>query len=109
MAERLASAGCLAPNWEDHDAATCIIIKYFADRKNTEITLRKQENLIAETCCYCNECKNCTKLKTYREEFKKKVIGHSINTLNIGMFTIQIGRLQLVLVLVFSLEPLIRK
>ena len=72
MAERLASAGRLAPNWEDHDATTCSIINYFADRQNTEITLRKQENLIEKTCCYCNDCKNCTKLKTYREEFKKK-------------------------------------
>ena len=33
----------LAPNWEDLDAATCIIINYFADRQNTEIILRKQE------------------------------------------------------------------
>ena len=43
----------LAPNWEDHDAATCIIVNYFADRQDTEIILRKQENLIADTCCYC--------------------------------------------------------
>ena len=87
----------LAPNWEDHDAATCITINYFADRQNTEIIL-KQENLIAETCCYCKESKNCSKLKTYRKKLKKnkkKVFGHSINMLEFGTFTIQIGRLEI--------------
>ena len=62
----------LGPNWEDHKAATCLIINYFADRQHTKIILRKQENFIQETCCYCKECKNCSKLKTYREELKKK-------------------------------------
>ena len=33
----------LAQNWEDHDAKTNPIINYFADRKNTEIVLQKQE------------------------------------------------------------------
>ena len=65
----------LAPNWEDQDTATCIIINYFADRHHTEKILKKQECLTAETCSYCKECKNCTKLKTYREEFKKKKKG----------------------------------
>ena len=93
MGENILKMVGLAPNWEDHDAATCIRINYFADRQNTEIVLRKQENLIAETCCYCKECRNCTKLKTYREELKKKkVFGHSINMLEFGTFTIQIGR-----------------
>ena len=95
MAERLASNGSLAPNWKDHDAAKCMIINYFADRKNTEITLRKQENLISETCCYCKKCKNCTKLKAYKDELKKRVFGHSTNMLNIGTFLIQIGRLEI--------------
>ena len=72
MGENILKMVGLAPNWEDHDAATCIRINYFTDRQNTEIVLRKQENLIAETCCYCKECKNCTKVKTYREELKKK-------------------------------------
>ena len=61
----------LAPNWENHDAATCIIINYFVDRHHTEIILKKQEYLIAETCSYCKECKNCTELKTYRKELKR--------------------------------------
>ena len=60
------------PNWEDHDASTCPIINYFADRQNIEIILRKKKNLITETCCYCKECKNCSKPKTYTEELKKK-------------------------------------
>ena len=62
----------LRPNWSDHDAATCPIINYFADRQNKEITLTKQENLITETCSYCKERKNCFKLKAYRGKFKKK-------------------------------------
>ena len=72
MGENILKMVGLAPNWEDHDAATCSINNYFADRQNTEIIKKKQENLVVETCCYCKECKNCTKLKTYREEFKKK-------------------------------------
>ena len=61
----------LAPNWEDLDAARNSIINYFADRHHTEIILKQQGYFIAETCSYCKECKNCTKLKTYREELKK--------------------------------------
>ena len=72
MGENLLKKMTLAPNWEDHDAATCIIINYFADGHHTEIILKKQKYLIAETCSYCKECKNCTKLKFYREELKKK-------------------------------------
>ena len=85
----------LRPNWEDHEAATCSIINYFADKQHTEIILRKQENLITETCCYCKECKNCSKLKTYRKVIKKKAFRHLINMLEFGTFTIQIGCLKI--------------
>ena len=95
MGENIFKKMTLAPNWEDHDAATCIIINYFADRHHTEIILKKQEYLIAKTCSYCKECKNCIKLKTYREEFKKKVFGHLIKILKFGTFMIQIGRLEI--------------
>ena len=61
-----------APNWEDHNAATCIIINYFADRHHTEIILKKQEYFIRETCKYCKECQNYEKLNSYKNEFKKK-------------------------------------
>ena len=33
----------LRPNWDEHDAATCPIINYFADRHNTELVITKQE------------------------------------------------------------------
>ena len=72
MGKGLLKNMALAPNWEDHDAATNPIINYFAGRHHTEIILKQQEYFMAETCSYCNECKNCTKLKTYREELKKK-------------------------------------
>ena len=72
MGKDLLKTMALAPNWEDHDAATNPIINYFADKHHTEIILKQQEYFIAETCSYCNECKNCTKFKSYREEFKKK-------------------------------------
>ena len=62
----------LKPNWDNHNAKTCPIINYFADRQNTEIILRKQEKIIEETCCYCKKCENCIKLKTYRDKFKQK-------------------------------------
>ena len=62
----------LALNWEDHDAKTNPIINCFADRDHTEIILKQQEYLIAETCKYCKECQNCKKLNRYRDEFKKK-------------------------------------
>ena len=62
----------LALNWEDHDEKTNPIINCFADRDHTEIILKQQEYLIAETCKYCKECQNCKKLNRYRDEFKKK-------------------------------------
>ena len=62
----------LALNCEDHDAKTNPIINCFADRDHTEIILKQQEYLIAETCKYCKECQNCKKLNRYRDEFKKK-------------------------------------
>ena len=58
---------------QQHIMQQHIIINYFADRHHTEIVLKKQEYLIAETCSDCKECKNCTKLKTYIEQLKKKV------------------------------------
>ena len=95
MGENLLKKMALAPNWEDLDAARNSIINYFADRHHTEIILKQQGYFIAETCSYCKECKNCTKRKTYREELKKiKVFGHLIKTLDIGMFTIQIGAIE---------------
>ena len=33
----------LRPNWDEHDAATCPIINYFADRQNTALIITKQE------------------------------------------------------------------
>ena len=98
----------LAPNWEDQDTATCIIINYFADRHHTEIILKKQECLTAETCSYCKECKTAPKLKLTEKNSKKKkkkVSGHLIRTLDIGTFTIQIGAIEMTF---FSLKPLRR-
>ena len=36
----------LAPNWEDHDLETNLIINHFADRQHTELILAKVENKI---------------------------------------------------------------
>ena len=34
----------LRPNWDEHNAAMCPIINYFADRQNTALIITKQEN-----------------------------------------------------------------
>ena len=62
----------LASNWEDHDAKTNPIIKYFADRQHTELTLKKIEMKIIKTSFYCKNCKNCTKLFNYKNVFKEQ-------------------------------------
>ena len=60
----------LRPNWDEHDAATCPIINYFADRHNTELVITKQEKKkIGKTCYFCNMCKNCNRLKECRAKF----------------------------------------
>ena len=59
----------LAPNLEDHNAETNPIINYFADRRHTEIILKKFEMTVIKTCFYCRDCENCTKLSNYRKVF----------------------------------------
>ena len=81
----------LRPNWSDHDAATCPIINYFADRKNTEITLRKQENLIAETWATVKNARTVPNLKLTEKNLRKKDFGHSIKMLGFGKFLILTG------------------
>ena len=61
----------LRPNWDEHDAATCPIINYFADRQNTALIITKQEKKKEKSCYFCRMCKNCNRLKECRAEFKK--------------------------------------
>ena len=61
----------LRPNWDEHDAATCPIINYFADRQNTALIITKQEKKKEKSCYFCRMCKNCSRLKECRAEFKK--------------------------------------
>ena len=49
-------------NWEDHDAEKNLIVNYFADRQHTKLLLEKIEKKIIESCFYCRNCENCTKL-----------------------------------------------
>ena len=70
MGEKLLKRTGLWPNWDEHDTATCPIINYFADRKNTALILVKQENEIGKNCYFCNLCKNCKRLKGCRAKFK---------------------------------------
>ena len=72
MGENLLKRTGLRPNWDEHDAATCPIINYFADRKNTALILIKQETEIAKTCYFCKFCENCIRLKECIEEFKRE-------------------------------------
>ena len=63
----------LAPNWENHAASTNSIINYFADRQHTEKILKDiAKKINTKSCFYCKVCKNCRKLKTYRDEFDKQ-------------------------------------
>ena len=62
----------LAPNWEDHDAETCEIINYFADRPHAEKIVKDQEYFVAKSCNYGKICQKCRKLNEYRQVFKKK-------------------------------------
>ena len=48
MGENLLKITGLRPNWDEHDAATCPIINYFANRKNTALILTKQETQISK-------------------------------------------------------------
>ena len=70
MGENLLKRTGLGPNWDEHDAATCLIINYFADRNNTALILVRQGNEIGKNCYFCNICKNCKRLKECRDEFK---------------------------------------
>ena len=69
--EKLSKRKGLRPNWDEHDATTCPIINYFADRNNTTLILTKQEDEIGNSGYICNTCKNCKRLKECRNEFKK--------------------------------------
>ena len=71
MGENLLKRTVLRPNCDEHDAAKCQIMNYFADRKNTALVLAKQENEIGKNCYFCNTCKNCKRLKECRAEFKR--------------------------------------
>ena len=62
----------LAPNWEDHDAETCQIINYFADRQHTELILKKIESKIKINCFYCKICYDCNKLEEHRKVFTQQ-------------------------------------
>ena len=42
----------LAPNWGDHDAETCTMINYSADRQHTELILRKIEKEIEKKAVF---------------------------------------------------------
>ena len=46
MGENILKRKGLRPNWDEHNAAKCPIINYFADRNNTALILTKQENEI---------------------------------------------------------------
>ena len=71
MGEKLLKRTGFRPNWDEHDAATCLIINYFADRNNTALILTKQEEKIEKTCYFCNTCKNCNRLKECKAQFRK--------------------------------------
>ena len=94
MGENLLKRTGLRPNWDEHAAATCSIINYFADRNNATLILVKQENEIGKNCYFCNFSKNCKRLKECRAEFKQVVFRHLTSMLEFGMFLIQNGRIE---------------
>ena len=61
----------IAPNWEDHDLETNLIINYFAGRNHTELILKKTEDKIKKQCFYCHICKNCKTFNQYLKVFKQ--------------------------------------
>ena len=62
----------LAPNWEDQNPEKKPIINYFANRQHTKMILRKTEKNILQSCIYCRNYENCTKLFAYNEVFKQQ-------------------------------------
>ena len=61
----------LAPNWEDHNLETNPIVNFFADRRHTELILKKIESKIKKNCFYCKICGDCNKLEEFRKVFKQ--------------------------------------
>ena len=65
----------LRPNWDEHDAATCPIINYFADRHNTELVITKQEKKKQERPATFAICaKTVTDLKNAEPNFKNGIL-----------------------------------
>ena len=66
------------------------IKNYIATRQMAKDLLDKIEKKVIKKCYYCQRCENCTKFKTYKLEFEKKVFGRLIRILGGGMFMILI-------------------
>ena len=66
----------LRPNWDEHNAATCPIINYFADRHNTELVITKQEKKYERPATFAICAKTVTDLKNAEPNFKKWDFGH---------------------------------
>ena len=47
------------------------IINYFACRQRTEKIVKVIEHSVSKNCHYCRTCDKCSKLQTYRSEFKR--------------------------------------
>ena len=76
MGENLLKRTGLRPNWDKHDAATCPIINYFADRNNTAFILVKQEMKLEKTATFAIYAKTVKDLKNAELNSKKWVFGH---------------------------------
>ena len=70
----------LRPNWDEHDAATCPIINYFADRQNTALIITKQEKKKKSPATFAECAKTVTDLKNAEQSFKKWDFGHLTRT-----------------------------
>ena len=66
----------LRPNWDEHDAATCPIINYFADRQNTALIITKQEKKKKSPATFAECAKTVTDLKNAEQNLKKWDFGH---------------------------------
>ena len=71
---------CLRPNWDEHDATTCSIINYFADRNNTALITTNQEKKQKRAATFVAWAKTVTDLKDAEQNLKKWVFEHLTKT-----------------------------
>ena len=80
------------------------IINYFACRQRTEKIVKDIEHSVSKNCHYCRTCDKCSKLQTYRNEFKRSCFWTFNKELKYRTFTIQVGAIETIYLNLDQLE-----